>query len=91
MNTKPTPLSEEEIKDAIGYVYEIGVAKIVRRLILAWIHERAMKEKAEFMCLILSQPLGTRKSLQNKPQMTWTDADWLATVKERVGWVDDKH
>jgi hypothetical protein len=99
-----TPMSEEEIREFLAdeqFAHSEGTGKAIDcricAFILAWIHERAMKEKAEFWrfhdehdpesCLECDSRL-TVDEIDFSYYHDRTDAGWITAVKARVGWAD---
>jgi hypothetical protein len=60
----------------------------IRRLILAWIHERAAVERFAWRPMSYQKyfyQIGVRKI---NTHFEWINADWVAAVKERIEWKD---
>lgn len=81
------PMSEEEIKEFLAH-HDVASehknhlwSRRMGCVLLAWIYERAMKEKAEYL-----GQLGMRKPTE---WIKRTDTDWIIAVKKRVGWKDE--
>ena len=102
-----TPMREQQIAQYLKRhrhpAYE-GECCDVCRLILAYIEQTAMKEKAEFhgdhyLVKVLSGDTGNKyfrcfkcgddeETPKTDERHDWTAADWIAAVKVRIGWKD---
>jgi hypothetical protein len=85
--SKIEPMSVEEIKEHLGLTLSLiprgeGAEAIITarlRLILAWAHERALKNQSYWQTTLKNA--GTTYK-----RMSWDQSDWLNEVLDEIGW-----
>lgn len=85
-------MSEEEIKDLVG-CYHLGDNRFgigsstlqdLERMAYTWATAKAEAEKLE-----LRDAIFQNQALYDFNRANWTDADWLQSVLQRIGWPKD--